>query len=134
MPKSTKTPGAVLMSLISEYGLNPNSLAKALGVSQTTIRVIIFDKIGISVPNALRLAKFFATTPDFWLDLQKENDLIEASKDKELQIALKNIKKAEKPAAVSEASAKPRRKPNLSDKRKKAEKVPGAKPSSRKKK
>jgi len=47
----------------------------------------------------MRLAKFFGQTPAYWLDLQREADLNEASKDQKLQDILKVITKAKKPAA-----------------------------------
>ena len=83
-----------------------------------------------SVPTALRLAKLFGQTPDYWLDLQREADLNEASKDKEFQDILKGITKAKKPDAPKPVTdKKPGKKQPLSDKRKKADKIPGAKPA-----
>jgi len=108
MPKS-QTPSTVLQSLMDEYQLNPFSLSKELHLSNSAVRLLVIGKANISVSTALRLAKFFGQTPAYWLDLQREADLNEASKDKELQDILKAIPKAKKPAASKEGAAE---KPN----------------------
>jgi len=127
MAKSSQTPANVLQSLMDEYQLNPFSLSKAIHLSNSAARLLVIGKSKISIPTALRLAKLFDKTPAFWLDLQREADLVEASKDKKLQDILKTISKAKKPAAAKEDTArKPLKKQTLSDKRKKAAKVPGA--------
>ena len=84
--------------------------------------MISLGNIKVSAPTALRLAKYFGNTPDFWLSLQQEADLAEAKEDKNLQAGLSVIKKAVKKSAKPKAAAKPR---------KTAVKVPGAKPASR---
>jgi len=98
MPK-LQTPATVLQSLMDEYQLTPFSLSKELHLSNSAVRLLVIGKANISVSTALRLAKFFGQTPDYWLDLQRESDISEASKDKELQDILKAIPKAKKPAA-----------------------------------
>jgi addiction module HigA family antidote len=105
MPKAAKSPASVLQELMSEYQLNPFSLSKAVKLSPSGVRQLVTGKCKVSVPTALRLAKLFGQTPVFWLDLQREADLSEASKDKELQDILKTISKAGKSAA---AAAKPK--------------------------
>jgi len=131
MQKRIKTPSTVLVSLMGEYGLNPNTLAKDLGMSYSAVRMISLGNIKVSAPTALRLAKYFGNTPDFWLSLQQEADLAEAKEDKNLLAALSVIKKAVKRPAKPKATVKPRRKTTLADKRKAAKKVPGAKPALR---
>jgi antitoxin HigA-1 len=126
MPKS-QTPATVLQSLMEEYQLNPFSLSKVVHLSHSAVRLLVIGKSKVTVSTALRLAKFFDQTPAFWLDLQREADLNEASKDENLQDILKAITKAKKPAAPkSETAKKPNKKQTLSDKRKKAAKDPGA--------
>jgi antitoxin HigA-1 len=138
MRKSTKTASSVLNSLMEKYDLNPYILAKEIGMSYSAVRMISLGNFKVSVSTALRLAKYFGKTPDFWLSLQREEDLAEAEKDKNLQSDLKSIKRAGKKAAKKadkpKAAKKQRRKTTLSDKRKAAAKVPGAKPASRRKK
>jgi addiction module HigA family antidote len=134
MQKSAKTPSTVLVSLMDEYGLNPYTLAKDIGMSYSAVRMIALGNIKISAPTALRLAKYFGNTPSFWLTLQQEADLAEAGKDKNLQSSLKAIKKSVKKAPVSKAAVKPGKKTAQPARRKAAAKAPGSKPVSRKKK
>ncbi|MDE1567709.1 HigA family addiction module antitoxin [Aquabacter sediminis] len=55
--------------------LSPGKLARALGVPRTRIERIVREEIGISPDTAFRLARFFSTTPVFWLNLQLAYDL-----------------------------------------------------------
>jgi addiction module HigA family antidote len=128
MPKAVKTPASVLQSLMDEYQLNPFSLSKAISLNYQTVRLLVAGKSKVTIPTALRLAKFFSQSPDLWLDLQREVDLSEAGRDKELQDALKGISKAKEPAPIKQKTTeKASKKTTLSDKRKSAAKAPGAK-------
>jgi len=98
MPK-LQTSASVLQSLMDRYRLNPFSLSKGINLSNSAARLLVIGKAKISVSTALRLSKFFGQTPDYWLDLQREVDINEASKDQELQDTLKAIPKAKKPVA-----------------------------------
>jgi len=138
MPKTQQTPAIVLQSLMEEYQLNPFSLSKSIGLSASSVRQIVIGKSGITVPTALRLAKFFGQEPSFWLNLQSQVDMQEAANDKELQEVLKGINKVKKPAAPA-AKEKPQAKKAKDDKKtktaekpKKAAKAPGAKPAPKK--
>lgn len=55
--------------------LSAGQLAKALGLPRTRIERIVKEDVGISTDTALRLARFFRTTPGFWLNLQQAYDL-----------------------------------------------------------
>jgi addiction module HigA family antidote len=116
---------------MDEYQLNPFSLAKAIKLSPSGVRQLVIGRTKISVSTALRLAKLFDKPAVYWLDLQREAELDDALKDKELQDVLKTISKAKKTAAPArpKTSEKSGKKASLSDKRKKAAKVPGAKSS-----
>ena len=135
MPKTAKTPASVLNALMAEYKLNVHSLSKGIGLSPSAVRLLSIGKSKITVSTALRLGKFFGKTPAFWMDLQKEADLIEAGKDKKLTATVNGIAKVKKPVAApkAKAGAKPKKKTTLRDKRKTAAKKPGAKPAARKK-
>ena len=134
MPKTLQTPATVLNSLMEEYQLNPSSLSAKIALSISAVRQISIGKTGITVPTALRLARFFGQTPAFWLDLQLQEEMQAAANDKELQSTLKGIQKAVKPtaAAKGKAPAKTVKKTSLADKRKEAAKAPGSKASMRK--
>ena len=69
-------PGEILRELYLEpLDMTPYALAKHLRVPRTRIERVIAEKVGISVDTALRLGKFFRTTPEFWLDMQADYDL-----------------------------------------------------------
>ena len=107
MPKSTaKDPGNVLQSFLDEYQLNPSKLGKDVVLSQSTIRQITLNKMKISVPIALRFAKYFGNSVEFWIDLQTKYSLAEAAEDKELDEVLQSIDKAVKPAQAKKSTEK----------------------------
>jgi len=81
-------PGEILEDELEEIGLSASALAKYLSVPANRIFFIINRKRSITADTALRLAKFFGTTPEFWLNLQSDFDLKTAIK--------KNGKKIEK--------------------------------------
>jgi addiction module HigA family antidote len=91
MPKSSKSPGAVLQSLLDQYHLNPNRLGKEIKLSQSAVRQVVIGKARISAPVALRLEKYFGKKAEYWLDLQVKEDLADAAKDKQLSGILKTV-------------------------------------------
>jgi addiction module HigA family antidote len=97
MPKSPITPGTALKNLMDEYQVNPTRLAKEIAMSQSAIRQIVIGRTGISIPTALRLAKYFGTTPDYWISLQTGVDIFEAGKDAKLSAVIKAIQKGKRP-------------------------------------
>lgn len=65
-------PGEVLREeFLKPLGLTAGRVAKACRVPRTRVERIMREELGISGDTALRLARFFATTPDFWMNLQK---------------------------------------------------------------
>lgn len=64
-------PGEILREeFLTPLGISPNSLATRLGIPSQRIYEILSGKRSISLDTALRLAKFFGTTREFWLRLQ----------------------------------------------------------------
>jgi len=61
-------------------GLSNNALARAIGVTPTRINEIVRKRRGITAETALRLARFFGTSVDLWMNLQQRYDL-ECAKD-----------------------------------------------------
>jgi addiction module HigA family antidote len=55
--------------------MSPGLLAKHLGVPRTRIERIVREEMGITADTALRLAKYFDTTPNVWLNMQASYDL-----------------------------------------------------------
>ena len=69
-------PGEVLREEFMEpLGLTAYALAKACHVPRTRIERIAREEIGITADTALRLGRYFNTTPHFWLDLQVDYDM-----------------------------------------------------------
>lgn len=67
-------------------GLSANALALALRVPVTRITEILRERRGITADTALRLARYFGTTPDFWMKMQISYDLALASKESKKRI------------------------------------------------
>ena len=78
------------------------------------------------------MTKYFGQTLNYWLDLQRGVEIKEAENDKELMAIVNGIVKAKKPTAKAKTQEKTATKTTLSNKRKSAAKVPGARPASRK--
>ena len=68
-------PGEVLREELDELGLSANALSKALGVPVNRVTMILNGQRGVSGDTALRLARYFGTTPQLWLNLQKTWEL-----------------------------------------------------------
>jgi addiction module HigA family antidote len=69
-------PGEVLLEeFLSPLGLSQNKLALSVGVSPRRINEIVLGKRRVTAETALRLARYFDTTPQFWLGLQANFDL-----------------------------------------------------------
>ena len=64
-----------MKSFMLPHKLNPNKLALALRVPPPGIYEIVNEERAISSEMALRLARFFGTTPEFWANLQASFDL-----------------------------------------------------------
>ena len=77
MPKLKPVhPGEVLREeFMIPFNLNANSLALALRVAPPAVYEIIKEERGISSEMALRLGRYFGTTPDFWVNLQSHYEL-----------------------------------------------------------
>ncbi len=86
-------PGEILgEEFLKEFKITAYRLAKETKIPPTRISKILKGRRRITADTALRLAKFFGTTPDFWLGLQVEYDLREekALKAKEIE-SIRNI-------------------------------------------
>ncbi len=69
-------PGEILRELYLEpLEMTPYALAKQLHIPRTRIERVVTEKSGITTDTALRLAKFFRTTPEFWTNLQSAYEL-----------------------------------------------------------
>jgi len=68
-------PGEVLKDELAEIGMTANAFAHALHVPANRITAILNGNRTITADTALRISRFFGTTPEFWLNLQSAYDL-----------------------------------------------------------
>jgi addiction module HigA family antidote len=72
----TTHPGEILSEeFLKPLGLSVNALAMALRVPATRIGAIVKGERSVTADTALRLARFFGTSPEFWVNLQAMHDL-----------------------------------------------------------
>jgi addiction module HigA family antidote len=131
MAKTAKTPGEAVQAQAAAYNLSITQLAEGIKISPSAARLLINNKLRISVSFAQRLSKFFGKTPKYWIDLQTAHELSSITGDKKEAAVLKTISKAEKaPAAKKAAKKAPAAKAGT---RKTAAKKAAAKPAASKK-
>ncbi|MEH2393856.1 MAG: HigA family addiction module antitoxin [Nostoc sp.] len=80
-------PGEILADEINELGISASELARFLDVPKNRITEIINGNRGITADTALRLAQYFGTSAEFWMNLQKNYELrlAEQATGKEIQ-------------------------------------------------
>src|SRR5665811_111314 len=94
-------PGEILRAEFMEpLQLSMNRLALDLRVPVTRIAEIVHERRGISPDTALRLARYFNTSPGFWLNLQSSYDL-EVAQDK----LSRTIEREVRPSTFAAANA-----------------------------
>ena len=97
-------PGEVLWGLeIEPAGLNITQVAAHLGVDRKTLSRVINGRASVSVEMALRLARAFSTTPQLWLNMQRNYDLWHAN-----NVLLENIKRVQPFVKEGVTSSPPR--------------------------
>ena len=91
-------PGEVLREeFMKPMGIKAYSLARDLQIERPRLERIVREEQGISADTALRLGKFFGTTPEFWMNLQTRYELERARR--ELGARLNKIKSHSEAAA-----------------------------------
>ena len=68
-------PGEILREELAEIELSANAFAQALGVPANRISSILNGQRSITADSALRLSRYFGTTPEFWMNLQSAYDV-----------------------------------------------------------
>jgi addiction module HigA family antidote len=84
MPKQLEpiTPGEILLEeFMKPLGVSQNRLARDIDVPVARINEVVRAKRAITVDTALRLAAYFDTTAEFWVNLQSRYDLKRARRD-----------------------------------------------------
>jgi addiction module HigA family antidote len=78
----TTHPGEVLAEeFLKPLGLSVNALAIALRVPATRIGAIVKGERAVTADTALRLARFFGTSAEFWMNMQAMHDLTKARRE-----------------------------------------------------
>jgi len=80
MPSPAIHPGEHLAGELNELGISASELARKLSVPTNRITAILNRQRSITADTALRLARFFGTSANFWLNLQIIYDLRIAEK------------------------------------------------------
>lgn len=80
-------PGEILREeFLVPLRLKPYTLAKKLHVPRTRIERLASETTPVTPDTALRLAKFFGTTPQFWMNMQSSYDLAVAGEAKKAEL------------------------------------------------
>lgn len=76
-------PGEILLEdYLEPLGMSVNALSKELYVPAQRLNEIVRERRGVSADTAMRLARYFGTTEQFWLNLQTDYDLRRAREEK----------------------------------------------------
>ena len=88
-------PGEILREeYLEPLGMSANALANALHLTAARVNDIVRERRGVTPDTALRLAQYFGTTPEFWMNLQMMYELRKAV-DKEGQMIRETIRPLE---------------------------------------
>jgi antitoxin HigA-1 len=88
-------PGEILREeFLKPLGLSMNKLALELRVPVTRIAEIVHERRAITTDTALRLARYFKTTPVFWMNLQIRYDL-EVAEDEQAEMVARDVQPIE---------------------------------------
>ncbi|MDE0103178.1 MAG: HigA family addiction module antitoxin [Bryobacterales bacterium] len=80
-------PGEILREdFLEPLALSVYRLARAINVPRTRLNDIVLGRRSVTVDTALRLGRYFGTTPEFWLNLQTRHDLDVADRTSRLEI------------------------------------------------
>jgi len=75
MVRQAVHPGEQLSEELKALGMSAAALARALDVPTNRITAILHGQRSVTGDTALRLARFFGTDPQFWMNLQSQYDL-----------------------------------------------------------
>ena len=94
--RSPTHPGEMLLEeFLLPMGLSQRDLADAIRVPYQRINELVNGRRGVTPSTALRLAKYFGTTPDFWMNLQQRWDLYAVQESEAEDIRkIKKLRKA----------------------------------------
>ena len=79
MKRKPTHPGEMLREdFLPDYGLSVSGLAADLGISRQSVNELLRERRAVSPEMALRLARLFGNSPEFWINAQRSVDLWEA--------------------------------------------------------
>jgi len=79
-------PGEILKETLDDFGLSMNRLAQEIRVPANRISAIVAGQRAITGETALRLGRYFGTTPAYWMNMQARYDLETARDEWEFRI------------------------------------------------
>ena len=89
-------PGEILLEeYLKPLGISQNKLGRDLNVPAQRINDIVRGQRAITVDTALRLARYFQTTPQFWLNLQSRYDLEIAQETRLVERVMREVRERE---------------------------------------
>jgi addiction module HigA family antidote len=81
-------PGEILREeYLLPLGMSAGALARKLNVPRTRIERLAAEETAVTIDTALRLARFFETTPEFWMNMQTGYELKKQAEEKKAEIA-----------------------------------------------
>ena len=91
-------PGEILREdFLIPLKMSAGQLAKRLNVPRTRIERLVREQTSLTADTAMRLGRFFNTSPDFWMNIRASYDLSCLHTDKKLKAALNKIQPIERP-------------------------------------
>ena len=110
MARTPIHPGEILAEELQTIGVSPTELSRQIRVPPNRISQIINEKRAVTGDTALRLARWFGTSPQFWMNLQSSFDLLTAEQTTGGEIKMLPTRQkvqARKKRATVTATAKP---------------------------
>jgi addiction module HigA family antidote len=96
MARTPIHPGEILVDELEELGVSPTELSRQIRVPANRISQIVNGKRAITGDTALRLAHWFGTSPQFWMNLQALYDVRMAEKEAGAEIRVLPTRSATK--------------------------------------
>lgn len=86
-------PGEILREeYLKPLKMSPGTLAKNLDVPRTRIERVVAERTAVTPDTALRLARYFSTSPEFWMNMQTSYDLkVEAAAKMDELVKIKSL-------------------------------------------
>ncbi len=78
-------PGEFLKEMLEDLDISGNALARDIGVPPNRITRVMSGTCAVTADTALRLARYFGMTAEFWVNAQVAHDLSKANMDRQLQ-------------------------------------------------